>query len=197
MSMKVTRFATFFIALFAALTLSASTPTVTLYPPLDPTTKKYDEGRSCFSFKLGLLKEVTKDNNDWDIGYGFVAIDNQGWFRLHFAAENRSAIKDLGSHNWDEPVSVPVLAPRPPLEKGKEEHIAIDASADTHKTWAKNTQIFAKVVLGHMYLIHVKDDTTDFYVMFRVEEFEQHKYCKISWRPIPAPTGQRLQVGQH
>lgn len=177
-----------FIFLFLAAThLGASTPTVTLYPPTDPVTKKYDEGKSCFSFKRGLLKEVTRSTTDWDLGYGFLSIAEEDWFRLHFAPENRSVIKDLGQFNWDEPITVPVLEPRPPVPKGQQQSITIDSSGDTGKAWAENTRIFAKVVLGHMYLLHIKDESDDFYVMFRVEEFEQSNHCTISWRFVSPP----------
>lgn len=185
--MRMFRLQILALTLFAAVSLKASTPTVTLYPPVDPITKKYSEGKSCFSFKRGLLKEVTNSNNDWDLGYGFLSIDQQDWFRLHFARENRSVIKDLGQLKWDEPLTIPVLEPRPTVPNGQKPSVTIDASGDTGKAWAQNTQIFAKVVLGHMYLLHVKDEANDFYVMFRVEDFEQNKRCMISWRMIPAP----------
>jgi hypothetical protein len=41
------------IILLSTIGLGASTPMVTLYPPADPVTKKYDEGKSCFNFKRG------------------------------------------------------------------------------------------------------------------------------------------------
>src|SRR5215472_3849385 len=99
--------------LLTAVLLSASTPNVTLYPPVDPVTNKYDEGKSCFSFKRGLLKEVTR-TNDWDLGYGFLSISEEDWFTVHIPAVNRSVVKDLGELNWDQPVTVPVLEPLAP-----------------------------------------------------------------------------------
>jgi hypothetical protein len=185
--MRIYRHCVFGFWFIAVLAFGATTPTVTLYPPVDPVTKKYDEGKSLFSFKRGLLKEVTKSKSDWDLGYGFLAIRDEDWFRLHFAPENRSVIKDLGEFNWDEHFTVPVLEPRPAVEKGKQRQITIDSSGDTHKQWAETTQEFAKVVLHHMYLLHVKDETADFYVMFRVEEHEQQRRCTISWRRVPDP----------
>jgi hypothetical protein len=166
----------------------APSRTVTLRPPLDPVTKKYDEGKACFSFKLGMLKEtVLKETkkNDWDLGYGFVAISGEDWFRLHFAA--RSVMQDLGELDWDNPGTIPALEPLPPVPDGERRQVTIDASGDTHKEWAKTTRSFAKVILGHMYVLRVKYDASDFYVLFRVEEFEQNKRCTISWRVIPPP----------
>src|SRR5262249_38258542 len=168
---------------------AALAQTVTLSPPRDPTTQKYDEGKSCFSFKLGALKEIVlkeTKRNDWDLGYGFLSIGGQDWFGLHFLS--RSVIKDLGELKWDDPVTVPVLEPLPPLAKDKPRQVTIDSSGDTHKEWAKTTRTFAKVLLGHIYAVHVKNDVDDFYVLFRVEDFEQNKYCTISWRRIPSPT---------
>jgi hypothetical protein len=81
---------------------------------------------------------------------------------------------------------IPFLEPRPPLEKGKQRQITIDSSADTHKAWAEATREVAKVVLHHVYVIHLKNDTDDSYVLFRVDEFEQHKRCTVSWRHLDA-----------
>ncbi|HEV3041200.1 MAG TPA: hypothetical protein VHA33_25765 [Candidatus Angelobacter sp.] len=182
------------IVILSAFCLSASTPTVTLYPPVDPVTKKYDEGKSCFSFKRAQLKEITKSNFEWDLGYGFLSIADEDWFTLHFKNVNRSVIKDLGELDWDKPFPVPMLEPRPPVETGKQPKVTIDSSADTHKAWAAATQDMAKVVLHHMYVLHLKDDADDFYVMFRVEELEQHTRCAISWRRVDAPKPQEMQL---
>jgi len=50
-----------------AVCATALAQTVTLVPPVDPDTKKYDDGRSCFNFRLALLKEAvlkqTKKND--------------------------------------------------------------------------------------------------------------------------------------
>jgi len=162
--------------IFSAFVLStvyaaAFAQTVTLVPPLDPVTKKYDEGKSCFNFKLGLLKEtVLKDTkkNDWDLGYGFLSIGDEDWFILHTAT--RSVIKDLGERNWENPGPVQVLEPLPPFQKDKPREITIDSSADTHQRWAKATHNMAKIFPGHMYALHVKRDADDFYVLFRVND---------------------------
>jgi hypothetical protein len=47
--------------------------------------------------------------------------------------------------------------------------------------------IYVKAIVGHMYVIHVVDDTKDFYVLFRVEGIERGDNCTISWRLIDAP----------
>jgi hypothetical protein len=178
------------VAIFSLSSLTAFAQTVTLKPPLDPVTKKYNEGHSCYNFKRGEIKEaVLKETrtNEWDLGYGFMAIGDQDWFTLHASSENRSVIEDLGEIDWDGPVTVPVLTPLPELPKGKQREITVDSSADTHANWAKTIKIFAKVVLWHVYAIHIKNETDDFYVLFRVIDFEQQKQCTITWRRVLPP----------
>jgi hypothetical protein len=46
---------------------------------------------------------------------------------------------------------------------------------------------FVKAIAGHLYVIHVVDDTRDFYALFRVEAVERGDNCTISWRFIPPP----------
>jgi len=177
------------LALATTCALAQPIQTVTLVPPMNPVTKKYNEGKSCFSFKLGLLKEAlprdSKRDFQWDLGYGFLNIAEEDWFTLHFAA--RSVIQDLGEGDWSHPRPVPALEPLPPFPKDKTRQVTIDASGDTHRKWAKATHNMAKICLGHMYGLHIKNDVDDFYVLFRVDELEQKRRCAISWRYVPAP----------
>ena len=46
---------------------------------------------------------------------------------------------------------------------------------------------FEKAVLGNMYVLRVVDEKNDFYVLFRVDELERGRRCKISWKKIDAP----------
>lgn len=110
-------------------TLTASTPTVTLYRQVDPVTKRFDEGKGHFSFKRGLLQEMTH-SSDWDLC--FSCLSNEGrddWFVVHYGPETRSVLKDLGEFNWDEPITIPVLQPQPLVEKGKQWKPAVSAGA--------------------------------------------------------------------
>jgi hypothetical protein len=165
---------------------AAAAQTVTLYPPMDSVTKKYDEGRSCFSFKYGARKDVVKKTKEWELGYGFLAIGKQDWFTLSHFDGSRSVMKDLGELKWEDSFVIPALEPLPEQPKGQPRQITIDSSADTHEAWAKSATLSAKVALSHIYLVRVKDEAADFYVMFRVEEFEQGRHCTISWRLVPS-----------
>jgi hypothetical protein len=54
--------------------------------------------------------------------------------------------------------------------------------------------IFVKAIVGHMYLIHVVDQSSDFYALFLVESLERGDKCTISWRKIPAPQLQAVKT---
>ena len=160
--------------------------TITLYPPQDKKTGKYDETRACFSFKMGRNK--LPSSTDWDLGYGFANIGNEDWLMVGTSGRNkRSVMKELGEYNWSDAFKIPALEPLPELKEGERRQITVDSSADTHRKWAKSTSHFAKAKAGYMYVVRVKDDQADFYVLFRVEEIEHGAHCTISWAQIPTP----------
>ena len=166
----------------------------TLYPPRDKLTGRYDETRACFSFKMGANKLPNSidppELSDWDLGYGFMRISNEDWLTVGSGRDQRSVMKELGKHDWSDTFNVPVLEPLPRLMEGERRPITIDSSADTHAAWANSTTHFAKAKVGHMYVMHVKDEQADFYVLFRVEQLEQGEQCTISWKRIPTPERQ-------
>lgn len=48
-------------------------------------------------------------------------------------------------------------------------------------------QPFEKAVLGNMYVLRVVDEKNDFYVLFRIDELERGRRCRISWKRVDAP----------
>ena len=162
---------------------------VTLYAPR--ATGTYNEGNSCFSFKAGVLKKHA--NGQWDLGYGFANIGGDDWFILRSSTQTRTVIKDLGELTWTDSFTIPVLQPLPKLREDETRSITVDASADTGKKWEKTTNIMAKVVVGHIYVVRVKDPRSDFYVLFRVEDFKQREYCTITWKLTPMPRPRKAE----
>jgi hypothetical protein len=184
----------FLSALFALLLLAGGArvvtaqQTVTLHVPTI-NEKVYDSDKATFSFEHGVRGKVRIKRLGlfYDLGYGFMAINDEDWFTLSPRRDDRSVIKDLGALNWFESFKVPVLTPLPELEKGQERTFSVDTSGDTGKKWAQTTTIHAKAVVGHMYVVRVKRPDTDFYALFRVEELEQRASCRITWSVIPTP----------
>jgi len=159
---------------------------VTLYPPHDNATGRYDETRACFNFKTGKTK--ARNSTDWDLGYGFLRVSDEDWLMVGtIPRDKRTVMKELGRFDWSDSLRLPVLEPLPELKEGENRNISVDASADTHQPWAKTTSHFAKAKAGYMYLMHVKDAQADFYILFRVEEIKQGSYCTITWAQVPEP----------
>lgn len=57
-----------------------------------------------------------------------------------------------------------------------------------HDGKPKIDPLFVKAIAGHIYVIHVVDDTRDFYALFRVEALQRGDQVSVSWRLIPAPS---------
>jgi hypothetical protein len=74
------------------------------------------------------------------------------------------------------PVPAPTITPRPKRD-GK----------------PKIDPIFVKAVVGHIYAIHVVNDTNDYYALFRVEALTRGDNCTISWRLAPAPVAETVR----
>lgn len=65
--------------------------------------------------------------------------------------------------------------------------VPVARSKPKHDGKPRVDPLYVKVVIGHMYVIHVVDDTRDFYALFRVEALERGDYCTVSWRLVPVP----------
>jgi hypothetical protein len=184
----------------------------------------------CLNFRSGPSRSTAES---CDLRYGSLYVgDDHDWFQSSGARGHRSVIKDLGSLNWDQAFTVPVVTPLPKLQPGEQRNITVDASgadgADgapgprgrdgvdgdgvlrprtletvdsvrarparpKHDGKPRVDSMFAKAIVGHMYVIHVVHDTDDFYVVFRVDEVERGSSCTVSWRFVPDPS---LSVAQ-
>lgn len=156
-----------------------SPQTVTLYAP---SGSKLDFSRATFNFERGKFEEL-----NYDITYGYLKIDEDYWLSTPQADHNRSLIRNLGALNWNDTFEVPFIEPLPKLEEGKTRNFTIDSSGSTGKNWAKKNGINVKPVVGNLYVMHVKDKDSDFYVLFRVESIVPGESCTISWKIVDSP----------
>jgi hypothetical protein len=53
---------------------------------------------------------------------------------------------------------------------------------------------FVKAIVGHLYVIHVVDESRDFYALFRVDALERGDHCTVSWKLFPDPSKQTVQT---
>jgi hypothetical protein len=88
---------------------------------------KHSEKRKvCLNFKTGLSDSKTEP---CDLEYGLLGINGDfDWFQSFAEREDRSVIKDLGSHFWTDSFAVPAVDPLPKLDSGEQRNISIDVS---------------------------------------------------------------------
>jgi hypothetical protein len=198
-------------ASFAMAQTSSQLPSTTLY---SPNKYKTEQKVSCLNLQSGPSQ---RRYAHCDLRYGNLwAGDELDWFQSATGEGDRTVIKDLGSYEWTAQFEIPAVEPFPKLKPGEQRSITLDTSGadgeegkpgengmngDGTVTTSKPAPppgpkrdgkpkidpVFVKAVAGHMYVIHVVDETRDFYALFRVESVERGDNCTISWKPIPAP----------
>jgi hypothetical protein len=110
------------------------------------------------------------------VRYGALSIRGDGdW--LDIVAPPPGAlgtIKDMGELSWSEVHEVPVLmfTPHP--------H---GYPVPGHRAVFSNEVVKAKV--GHMYVLRVKKQKTDFYTLLRVEAIDPKGECTFTWKRVP------------
>ncbi len=184
----------------------SSYSTVTLY---SPNKYQHDSSRALFDFQQAAF---APPRGRWDVGYGLLyAGDEFDWFQSSGAQDNRSVIKDLGEHKWRDRFVVSTVEPLEKLKPGEQRQVTVDVSGADGADGApgadgdgivrkratvqrpkndgkpKVDPIFVRAILGHLYIIHVVDDSRDFYALFRVESLQRGDNCTISWKLIEPP----------
>lgn len=88
------------------------------------------EGRSFVSFQTGntTAANATARYGRWDLGYGTLRVNEDfDWFQVSTAAGSRTAIRDLGAHDWNDAFTVPVVEPFPVLKEGEQRRVVVNA----------------------------------------------------------------------
>ena len=174
------------LAAASALGAHAQSP-ATLSHTSEPGAPRIDWSRTFFSFRTGEVGGNELGEKQ-DLAFGNLKINGEDWFQVMNVKDgDRSVILDLGAHSWADEIALPALTPLPELLPGEQRQIRVDASADSHRKWAKSNGIFAKVRVGHLYAVRVVQEGVDLYALFRVESHEQNKSCEITWKLVPAP----------
>ena len=166
----------------ANMRFQSETQQVTLFSRA--TYKDNGLGRSAFSFQYALRSDDEKwsriTRKECSLYYGSVSIDHDSdWFSVSMGGDNPSRIKDLGAMAWSEIVNTPFLPANPRPESG----IRLPA-------WGESTssdESVTKVIVGHIYVVHIKKPEWDYYAMFTVDSLERNDHCTISWKRVPSP----------
>jgi hypothetical protein len=103
------------------------------------------------------------------------------YFEVAFGWEQINRIKDLGELEWSEVGNTPQLL----LANQQSRPYRVPHRGESYESASGGRG--TKVVVGHMYLEHYKDEQEEFYAMFRVETLEPNNKCTISWKVVPSP----------
>jgi hypothetical protein len=103
------------------------------------------------------------------------------WFSVSGGGPELTRIKDLGAKQWKDVSATPFVPVTPHTTSGIRSPRPNELYEETSEGRV------TRVVLGHLYVIHIKGDKEDFYVMLRVDELTPSDQCTISWRAVPPP----------
>jgi len=157
---------------------------ITLYSRAKHKDKSEPYGKSTFSFKHGVRSDVGREitRNNYELQYGGISWNGDGdWFTVTMVTDDCSRIKDLGELNWSDTFDVPYLPASIEPQKG----IRMPSKTETYEQ-SSNGQV-ARVVAGHIYVLHSKDFDSDFYTLFRVDKLVPSDEVTISWKVVPSP----------
>jgi hypothetical protein len=96
---------------------------------------------------------------------------------------------NAGAGRMSDPSQPPVFS-LPQSKPSKAAAVKFEMSAATGPKDSKGLKpapLLAKVVLGHLYVIHVVKAQSDFYVLVHVDGLVPRDHCTISWKRIPPP----------
>jgi hypothetical protein len=149
-------------------------------------SKHKDYDRGWFSFRMSVRGEVKISNRGAyrDLRYGGITDNGDNhWFDVNMGKASKSVLKDLGDLNWSDVHFVPILLAGPMPHSGPVSW----AIKDGKVTDISPEGVNIRAVAGHLYVMHVKEEDSDFYVMFRVESLEPEGECRLSWKRVPSP----------
>ncbi|MDQ3257776.1 MAG: hypothetical protein M3R15_28460 [Acidobacteriota bacterium] len=148
-------------------------------------SKHKDYDQSCFSFEQGVRGDAKLPSRRafYDLRYGGITDGDNHWFYVAMGGGSKRQLKDLGEMSWSDVYFVPVLlASQVPLTG------EVSRSYKAGKLVEISPEgVNVRAVVGHMYVMQVKDNDSDFYAMFRVESLEPNGECTISWKHAPSP----------
>ncbi|MCA1594615.1 MAG: hypothetical protein LC754_18700 [Acidobacteria bacterium] len=146
--------------------------------------KSYE--KSVFNFECGVRgdAELPKRPSRYDIRYGGISENGDDrWLDIVHRSGAQSMIKDTGEMKWAEVYHVPVLFASPNPHTGELTH----SYAGGRLQRISPEEVIVKAIVGHMYVMHIKDQETDYYVMFRVEAIDPKGECRLSWKLVASP----------
>jgi len=136
---------------------------------------------SSSALNVGQVQVVNLPKYRYSIRYGGLskAADDL-WLQLGASpASGMGLLKDMGEMKWEEVDRMPALVLKP-ITPG----ISFSINHGTRSVGPQG--LIVRAVAGHVYAAQIKDDRTDYRVIFRVDSIDSNGDCNISWKRIPS-----------
>lgn len=147
-----------------------------------PTPRSIDNIESSpISTNVGQVQVVNGGRHVYSIDYARFSTDGDDrWLHLQAnPAIGVGLLSDLGEMKWEEVEQMPTLALKPFVS-------VISMTVIDGVKIVGPQGLILRAIPGHVYAVHVKDDRTDYRVIFRIDSIEANGDCHISWKRIPS-----------
>ena len=135
---------------------------------------------SSSAMNVGQVQVVNLPKRRYSIAYGaFSPTPDDLWLHVEAAPlGGMSLLKDMGELKWEEIDRMPALVLKP-ITPG------ISFSMNHGMRSVGPQGLIARALAGHLYAAQIKDDRTDYRVIFRIDSIDSNGNCNISWKRIP------------
>ena len=130
---------------------------------------------------VGQVQVVNLPKRRYSIAYGaFSRAPDDLWLHVEAApVGGMGLLKDMGEMKWEEVDRMPALVLKP-ITPG----ISFSINHGVRSVGPQG--LIVRAVAGHLYAAQIKDDRTDYRVIFRVDSIDSNGDCNISWKRIPS-----------
>jgi hypothetical protein len=136
---------------------------------------------SSSAMNVGQVQVVNLPKRRYSIAYvAFSPTPDDLWLHVEAApVGGMGLLKDMGEMKWEEVDRMPALVLKP-ITPG------ISFSINYGMRSVGPQGLIVRALAGHVYAAEIKDDRTDYRVIFRIDSIDSNGDCNISWKRIPA-----------
>jgi len=135
---------------------------------------------SSSAMNVGQVQVVNLPKRRYSIAYGaFSPTPDDLWLHVEAATVGgMGLLKDMGELKWEEIDRMPALVLKP-ITPG------ISFSMNNGMRSVGPQGLIVRALTGHLYAAQIKDDRTNYRVIFRIDSIDSNGDCSISWKRIP------------
>jgi hypothetical protein len=135
---------------------------------------------SSSAMNVGQVQVVNLPKRRYSIAYGaFSPTPDDLWLHVEAApVGGMGLLKDMGELKWEEIDRMPALVLKP-ITPG------ISFSMNNGMRSVGPQGLIVRALTGHLYAAQIKDDRTNYRVIFRIDSIDSNGDCSISWKRIP------------